>query len=106
MYLTKPAIIEFDASNKEHRRAARAFLKRKAWVDCPMRFAHDPEYGSVAEQIQAKLLVWYVAQEEAADSKKNTAKIIKDALLPSMTKTGDKNLAFDICGIGGLKPSE
>jgi len=71
MYLSKPATVEFDPSNKTHRAAARAFLKRKAWVDCPMRFTHDPSYGSIADQVQAKLLEWYVAQEEARETKRS-----------------------------------
>lgn len=72
MYLKRQEVIEFDPSNKAHRAAARAFLRRKAWVDSPLRFAHDTGYGSVAEQIQAKLLDWYVAQEEAKETKKPT----------------------------------
>ena len=64
MLLKRQALIEFDPSNKEHRAAARAFLRRKAWADSPLRFSHDPTYGSVADQVQAKLLQWYVDQEE------------------------------------------
>lgn len=74
MYLKRQEIVEFDPNNKAHRAAARAFLKRKAWVDSPLRFAHDTGYGSVAEQIQSKLLDWYVAQEEAKETKKNPPK--------------------------------
>jgi len=64
MLLKRQALIEFDPSNKEHRAAVRAFLKRKAWSDSPLRFSHDPTFGSVADQVQAKLLHWYVDQEE------------------------------------------
>ena len=70
MYLSKTPTVAFDPSNKEHRAAARAFLKRKAWVDSPLRFTHDSKYGSVAGQIEAKLLAWYVAQEEEKEIKK------------------------------------
>lgn len=70
MYLVKPATVNFDPANKEHRAAARAFLRRKAWVDCPLRFTHDSAYGSVAEQIQFKLLDWYVEQEESRQVKR------------------------------------
>lgn len=77
MYLSKPATVNFDPANKVHRAAARAFMKRKAWVDCPIRFTHDPQYGSVAEQVQAKLLDWYVAQEEARETKRLVAKFEK-----------------------------
>lgn len=63
MLLQRQALVDFDPSNKEHRAAVRAFLKRKAWADSPIRFAHDPAFGSVADQVQAKLLQWYVDQE-------------------------------------------
>lgn len=65
MLLKRQETVEFNPANKEHRAAVRAFLKRKAWADSPIRFAHDPVYGSVADQVQAKLLQWYVVQEEA-----------------------------------------
>jgi hypothetical protein len=77
MYLSKPATVNFDPANKAHRAAARAFMKRKAWADCPIRFTHDPQYGSVSEQVQAKLLDWYVAQEEARETKRLVAKFEK-----------------------------
>ena len=63
MLLKRKEIIEFDPSKKEHRAAAHAFMKRGAWADSPLRFAYDPSYGSVADQVKAKLLEWYVAQE-------------------------------------------
>lgn len=63
MLLQRQTLIDFDPSNKEHRAAVSAFLKRKAWSDSPIRFAHDPAYGSVADQVQAKLLQWYVDNE-------------------------------------------
>jgi hypothetical protein len=56
MLLKRQSTIDFDPSNKEHRAAVRAFLKRKAWSDSPLRFSHDPTFGSVADQVQAKLL--------------------------------------------------
>jgi len=65
MLLKRQETVVFDPTNKEHRAAVRAFLKRKAWVDSPIRFAHDPIYGSVADQVQAKLLQWYADQEDA-----------------------------------------
>ena len=64
MLLKRQETVEFNPANKEHRAAVRAFLRRKAWVDSPIRFAHDPTFGSVADQVQAKLLDWYVDQEE------------------------------------------
>jgi len=63
MILKHLATVTFDPSNKEHRAAVRAFMKRRAWADSPLRFTHDPTYGSVAEQVQTKLLLWYMEQE-------------------------------------------
>lgn len=63
MLLTLPATVEFDPSKKAHRDAVRAFMKRQAWVDSPIRFAYDPAYGSIADQVRAKLLQWYMDKE-------------------------------------------
>ena len=63
MYLQKPSTVTFDPSIKAHRQAAAKFLKRLAWRDSPIRFSHDPSYGSVADQIRSKLLQWYVDRE-------------------------------------------
>ena len=63
MILRHSETIAFDVSKKEHREAAAAFLKRKAWSDSPLRFKHVPPYGSVADQVRTQLLEWYVAQE-------------------------------------------
>lgn len=70
MILRNPITTVFDPTNKEHRAAVHAFLKRKTWADTKLRFKHDPEYGSVADQVQSKLLYWYVAQEEARGMKR------------------------------------
>lgn len=69
MLLKRQETIDFDPSKKEHRAAVRAFMKRRAWVDSPIRFSHDPQYGSIAEQVQAKLLEWYIKQEDSKVSK-------------------------------------
>lgn len=93
MFLKRQEPITFDPSNREHRAAVRAFMKRRAWVDSPIRFSHDPQYGSVAEQVQAKLLDWYIAQEEAKASK---GKKVADS----------KALAFSLMGIASELPVE
>lgn len=87
MLLKRPETVDFDPSNKEHRAAVAAFLKRKAWTDSPIRFNHDPEYGSVAAAVQYKTLAWYIAQEEEKEAKRaarptarNTKKIVRDLL--------------------------
>ena len=92
MYLNKPATVDFDPNKKDHRAAFRAFMKRKAWTDCPMRFTHDPGYGSIAEQVQAKMLDWYIAQDEAKESKKSRKEI------------DGKELAFNLMGIASELP--
>ena len=84
MLLKRMETIDFDPSNKEHRAAVRAFMRRKAWVDSPLRFTHDPNYGSIAEQVQAKLLDWYIAQEEAKASKKSSRSETKEQLSVSL----------------------
>ena len=63
MILQHPATTEFDPSNKEHRQAVRDFLKRNAWSDSKYRFKYNPAYGSIANQVQEKLLAWYIDQE-------------------------------------------
>lgn len=89
MLLKRQEIIEFDPSKKEHRAAAHSFMKRGAWVDSPLRFAYDPSYGSVADQVKAKLLEWYVAQETKSKKQSQLAervsksKIIIAAGLPA-----------------------
>jgi len=73
MLLQKSPTVKFDPSKKEHRQAVRDFMKRRAWADTKLRFSHDPEYGSVADQVQAKLLAWYMSQEEGRKgSRKNS----------------------------------
>ena len=76
MLLQMPKTIKFDPSLKEHRAAVRAFMKRRAWMDSPIRFSHDPAYGSVVEQVQVKLLQWYMEQEEAPKRAKKVEKIV------------------------------
>ena len=63
MLLKRREIIDFDPSNRAHRDAVRLFMQRSAWADSPLRFSHDPQFGSVAEQVKTKLLNWYVEKE-------------------------------------------
>ena len=64
MILKKPNTVTFDPNDRTHRAVVRAFMRRRAWADSPIRFNYDPTYGSIAEQVQMKLLHWYMAQEE------------------------------------------
>ena len=80
MLLKRQELVEFNPSDKEHRNAVRLFMKRKAWVDSPMRFSPDPAYNSsVAEQVQAKLLQWFLDQEDS----RNNKRIAKSAGAPA-----------------------
>lgn len=64
MLLKRRDTVDFDPSKKEHRAAAAAFLRRRAWADSPLRFNHDPAFGSVADQVEKKLLMWYLNKEK------------------------------------------
>ena len=68
----------FDPANKLHRKAVASFMKRNAWADSPIRFSHDPEYGSVADQVKAKMLTWYINREMVRPA----AKIVTVAQTP------------------------
>jgi len=63
MLLKHKATIKFDPSNIRHREAVHSFMKRRAWVDSPVQFSKDLAYSSIAEQVQTKLLQWYIDQE-------------------------------------------
>ena len=63
MLLQKPQTQPFDPNQKNHRLAVHAFMKRNAWSDSAIRFSYDPAYSSVADQVQTKLLKWYMSQE-------------------------------------------
>lgn len=95
MFLQRTQTVSFDPANKEHRAAARLYLKRKSWADSPLRFSHDATYGSVSSQVESKLLNWYADQEEA---KLNKSKKVKEAAV------GSKELAFAMMGIASEYP--
>jgi hypothetical protein len=63
MALQKAQSVVFDPSKLEHRAAVGAYMKRNAWGDSPIRFAHDPRFGSLVEEVRTKLLNWYISQE-------------------------------------------
>jgi hypothetical protein len=75
MILQRVPTVAFDPSNKTHRAAVRAFLKRRAWLDSPLRFSHDPAFGSVADQVTTKLLEWYADREENGTKKPSQLKL-------------------------------
>jgi hypothetical protein len=77
--IPKLETVTFDPSLKEHRAAVRAFMKRKAWMDSPIKFRNDPNFGSVADQVQTKLLQWYMEQEDVKEAKRLAAAALKPA---------------------------
>lgn len=81
MYLKKPETIKFDPSIKEHRQAVSAFMKRRAWSDSALRFTHDPMYGSVSEQVQLRLVEYYIGKEF-----NKVRKPIKHKVVPTLKK--------------------
>lgn len=64
MPLEKQATVKFDPAVKAHREAAAAFLRRRAWNDSPIRFADDPAFGSVADQVEKKMLAFYMGKDK------------------------------------------
>lgn len=64
MLLKRRETVDFDPSKKTHREAVAAFLQRRAWGDSPLRFNHDPNFGSVADQVEKKLLAYYLAKDK------------------------------------------
>ncbi len=64
MPLEKQATVKFDPTKKVHRESAAAFLRRRSWNDSPLRFSHDPTYGSIADQVEKKLLAFYMSKDK------------------------------------------
>ena len=64
MPLEKQNTVKFDPSKKAHRESAAAFMRRRSWGDAPIRFSHDPAFGCVADQIEKKLLTYYMSKDK------------------------------------------
>ena len=88
MLLRHSETVVFDPSKKAHRQAVAAYLKRSAWADSPIRFRHDPAFGSVTDLVKTRLVEWYIAREFG--NKKNF--------------DGAKELAFALSGISSEYP--
>ena len=86
MLLQPPKTVRFDPADKAHRASVRAFMKRRAWSDAPIRFNHDPVYGSVPEQVQTKLLAWYLEREVAPKKIKKQAVMISNPKVSQLKK--------------------
>lgn len=65
MVLKYPERVAFNPALAEHRQAFRLFLRRRCWNDSPIRFAHDPNYGNLIEQITEKITSWYLDKDRA-----------------------------------------
>jgi len=86
MLLKCQSTVKFDPANKAHRASVRAFMKRHAWSDAPIRFTHDPVYGSIVEQVQTKLLEWYLAKEVAPRKVKKQLVVIANPKVSQLKK--------------------
>ena len=90
MLLQPPKTTKFDPDNKEHRVAVHSFMKRFAWGDSPIRFAHDPAYSSVVEMVQHQLLAWYLAREVAPPKVKKVKKPVAVVANPKVSQLKKK----------------
>ena len=75
MFLKRTETTNFDPSIPAHRAAVKNFMKRCAWVDSEFRFTQDPKYSSIASQVQAKLLQWYMDQEYDVPNAQNVKRL-------------------------------
>jgi hypothetical protein len=62
-------VVQFDASNLEHRKEYAKFIKSKSWGYCPVRFAVLGSRTDLVTQIERDLVDHYVLKEFKA---KNT----------------------------------
>ena len=66
--------VKFDPSNREHRNAIKAFLKRNAWNDTEFRFSLEPEYHNLIDMCQSMLLDWYLSNDLNTDVERKVLK--------------------------------
>lgn len=55
--------VNFDASNKEHRKWFAEFQRKGTWGRCPVRFIIADDHGDLLTMIQHKLINHYVNKE-------------------------------------------
>lgn len=70
MFIKPQPTVDFDPSIKMHRQAVYSFLKRKAWIDSPIKFRRDPAFTCLVTQVQTKLLLWHAEQENKSKQSK------------------------------------
>ncbi len=63
MLLTHKTTVKFDPSKKSHRNVVRQYLATGRLATDEYKFAHNPKYVSVAHQLQAELLQYYLNKE-------------------------------------------
>lgn len=56
-------IVEFDASNAQHRAWFKEFYVKKTWKNCPVRFNLEEHYVNVVAMIQDHLTAYYMSRE-------------------------------------------
>lgn len=56
-------MVQFNASNLEHRKEYATFIKSKSWGYCPVRFAVLGSRTDLVTQIERDLVDHYVLQE-------------------------------------------
>lgn len=56
-------IVEFDASNQEHRKLYYNFLSTGSWGRCPYRFTVNNDFGIVKGIIDRRLIEYYMNSE-------------------------------------------
>ena len=61
--LKERPIIEFEASNSEHRKYFADFIRRKSWGYIPVRFAVRGSRTDLVTQIERDLVDYYVYKE-------------------------------------------
>lgn len=55
--------VNFDVTNKEHRRWFAEFQRHGNWGHCPVRFVVSDDSGDVLSMIRRKLIDFYVSRE-------------------------------------------
>jgi hypothetical protein len=68
MILQRTETVNFNPAKQEHRAAVVAFMKRTAWSDTKLRFTHDPKFNSIADQVRARMLEWYISEDTGIES--------------------------------------
>jgi hypothetical protein len=55
--------VDFDSSNKDHRRWFAEFQSHGSWGACPVRFVVSDDHGDLLTLIRRRLIDYYVSRE-------------------------------------------